>query len=348
MHRIRGVVDVDGTVGVAVDAVGGEGGGHELHQSLGAGGAGGGVAAVRGLFHADTGEQRPRHTELGGRVLVEQLDLGGDQQRLVVQRVLPHPRLGQVEPDPALQDTGYRRGVVGADGLFVEGCAVFEHEHDRVDVDAVDGDGEVQVDAGGPAGAALHPEGLSDRNHSSGGDGGVDAGQVPVQGGGAGAVVDDDVVAEPVPVVPCPADGAAGCGDDGALTCGQVDTVVQAGAGAGDRVDAHPEPRRHLVRGVDERDSPLPCRRQRAGAVDGEGGGGDDDQGRDEPGQHQRPREQQRRQHRSKDDDRLVHGQSPPGLKLETEPMGTLMLIGGENRQCSWVSFSGRIRWRCW
>ena len=35
------VVDVCFTVAVSVDAVGGEGGGHELHESFGAGAAGG-------------------------------------------------------------------------------------------------------------------------------------------------------------------------------------------------------------------------------------------------------------------------------------------------------------------
>ena len=50
------VVDVPASVVVAVDAVGGEGAGHELHQALGAGRAGGVVAAVSGFGHPDAGE----------------------------------------------------------------------------------------------------------------------------------------------------------------------------------------------------------------------------------------------------------------------------------------------------
>ena len=74
-----GVAGDDGpSVAVAVDAVRGERGGHELHQPSRPSGGGGGRAPVGGLFHPDPGEQRPRQLVPLPRRDVEGLDGGRD------------------------------------------------------------------------------------------------------------------------------------------------------------------------------------------------------------------------------------------------------------------------------
>ena len=84
-HAVGIAMDVGAAVAISVDAHRGEGGGHELHQALCAGGAGLVVAAVPGFFHADPGEQRPRNPVPVGRVPVQFLDPGRDRQRRIVQ-----------------------------------------------------------------------------------------------------------------------------------------------------------------------------------------------------------------------------------------------------------------------
>ena len=77
------VVDVCFTVAVSVDAVGGEGGGHELHESFGAGAAGGVLASVVGFCHADTSQERPRELMFGGCLFVEDQNAVWDGGRWV-------------------------------------------------------------------------------------------------------------------------------------------------------------------------------------------------------------------------------------------------------------------------
>src|SRR5512132_1250581 len=85
------VVDVGAAGPVAVDTHRSPGGRHELHQALGAGGAGAVVAAVPGFFHTDAGQQRPGDRVSGSCGDVEVFDLGWNGQRRVVQRVLSRP-----------------------------------------------------------------------------------------------------------------------------------------------------------------------------------------------------------------------------------------------------------------
>ena len=104
-------------------------------------------------------------------------------------------------------------GWVGrSDRLAVQRSAVVEHEGDGVDGDAVDLDLEVEVVAGGGPGGAFDPESLSHPHAGAGDDGGVDAGEVPIEGAYAAAVVEDHGI--PVAAVGAGAHDDPGRGSD--------------------------------------------------------------------------------------------------------------------------------------
>ena len=92
---------------IAVDAVGGERAGHELHQPLRTRRAGVVVAAVPGFGHPDPGQQLPRHPIAGGGGQVEGLDGGGDGLGGAGQGLVPRcPPLRQPEPGRAAAGGG--------------------------------------------------------------------------------------------------------------------------------------------------------------------------------------------------------------------------------------------------
>ena len=122
-------MDVGSTVVVAVDAHGGPGRGHKLHQPLCAGGTGVVVAPVPGFFHADPGQQGPGHLVPVAAATYSLLIFGGmgsgglcsDARRGVPGR--------DREPDTALHASLEGPGDVGdtafpgwRDGLAVEGA----------------------------------------------------------------------------------------------------------------------------------------------------------------------------------------------------------------------------------
>ncbi len=116
MDTVGVVADVCSAVAVAVDAVGSEGGGHELHQALGANRAGRGQCAVCGLCHPDAGQQGPGQPVLVCGGSVELLDAVEDRQRQVAQGRLPHFRRGQFETDTTLNRGFLRMTPVGPTG----------------------------------------------------------------------------------------------------------------------------------------------------------------------------------------------------------------------------------------
>ena len=164
------VVDVGSAVVVAVDAHGGPGGGHELHQPLRAGGAGVVVAAVPGFFHADAGQQRPGDLVpvCGGQVQL--FDLWRDGQRRVVQRIYA-AGFGGVDRKP---DTAFRSVPTGratpAMSAFLDGAMALPSRGaprsamNRTGLTgvAVDLDLEVEVQSGAGSGGALDAEPLPD------------------------------------------------------------------------------------------------------------------------------------------------------------------------------------------
>jgi len=98
----------------------------------------------------------------------------------------------------------------------------------------------------------------------------VDLGEVPIQGCDAAAVVDYDVIAKSVRVVPRECHNSARSSDDGALRGGEIHAVMHTRGNTGNRVDARAEPRGDGIGGVDKWHSPLPCRAQRSSTVDGD------------------------------------------------------------------------------
>ena len=198
------VVDVGAAVAVAVDTHRGPGGGHELHQPLGAGGAGVVVAAVAGFFHADAGQQGPGDLVPGGCGDVQVFDLGRDGQRRVVQRVLARPAgCGQREPHAALRRVAPMASGVGRRRLGAGWRRLCRSS--GAPRSAMNGTGST----GWPlistwkcrwspvlvTGGSFDPEPLADRHDGSGSDLAVDAGQVGVAGADAAAVAEGDDVA---------------------------------------------------------------------------------------------------------------------------------------------------------
>lgn len=148
--RVGVVADVAASVVVSVDAVGGEGPRHELHQALGPGGAGRVVAAVPGLGHADPRQEFPRHPVLIGGRQVQLSDPGWDGLGWAGERLVARSApLRQLEADPVLltvgdgdvELVGVRRAGFDADLFSHRRCDHRRGERDRPDRDA-DGEGQ--------------------------------------------------------------------------------------------------------------------------------------------------------------------------------------------------------------